>query len=97
MNTINEKRIAVLRCIFPDEIETTRDPFSVHGDDEEEELQVSLEQRRDSLKVAILSFDVPVYSSEFNCLLTKVCPPNSHKSCAGKFSDDSLFINDISH
>ena len=95
MTTINEKRIDMLNGIFTDQIESTEMPFNLYGNVDEEVLQVNIEQQYDSLKVAILSFDVPAYKSEFDCSLSKLFPPNSHKKCADKFADGSLFINDV--
>ncbi|ENR2169983.1 hypothetical protein ACEUYU_004429 [Vibrio vulnificus] len=95
MNTINEKRIDMLNGIFTVQIESTEMPFNLYGNGDEEVLQVSIDQKYDSLKVAILSFDVPVYKSEFDCTLPKLFPSNSQKNCAGKFADGLLFINDV--
>ncbi|RLQ16640.1 hypothetical protein [Vibrio sp. SBT000027] len=96
MNPINDKRIHVLNDIFLDRmVNTTIEPYETIGEHDEENLSVSLEQKRDdSLKVAILSFNVKANLSEFDCTLMKQFPL-SNKKCSGRFTDDSLFINDL--
>ncbi|TLE26828.1 hypothetical protein [Vibrio cholerae] len=94
MNAINEERISILEHIFTDQIKNTKEPFNVSGNADEELLQVTIDEQCDSLKVSILEFEVPANKSEFTCYLTKLFP-DSRKEFSGKFSDGSLFINDV--